>query len=95
MVPAAIAAPTLSVVGPDSVTWGAEVAVAGSADSGVPTPGATVRIEVLSFPFDAAWVTGATLTADAAGAFRGGLAIIRSSRIRAVVAGTAGDTASP
>ena len=90
-----MAAPTLSLQGSDSVPWGAEVGVVGSADSTAPAPGVTVRIEVLAFPFDGAWAAGTTVTSDGTGAFRGRVAITRNSRLRAVVAGPAGDTASP
>jgi hypothetical protein len=67
-----MAAPTVSVQGPAAVPWGTDVAVAGSTDTVAPLPGATVRLEVLAFPFDGAWAAGATVTADATGAFRGG-----------------------
>jgi hypothetical protein len=50
---------------------------------------------VLAFPFDGAWAAGTTVTSDGTGAFRGRVAITRNSRLRAVVAGPAGDTASP
>jgi hypothetical protein len=90
-----MAAPTVSVDGPAAVPWGTDVAVAGSTDTVAPLPGATVRLEVLAFPFDGAWVTGATLAADATGSFRGRVPVARNSRIRAVVAGPAGDSATP
>jgi len=90
-----MAAPTVSVQGPAAVPWGTDVAVAGSTDTVAPLPGATVRLEVLAFPFDGAWAAGATVTADAMGAFRGRVPVARNSRIRAVVTGPAGDSASP
>ncbi len=90
-----MAAPTVSVEGPAAVPWGTHVAVAGSTDTVAPLPGSTVRLEVLAFPFDGAWAAGATVTADATGAFRGRVPVARNSRIRAVVTGPAGDSASP
>jgi hypothetical protein len=93
--PAAVGLPTLAVDGPGAVPWGAEVGVAGSTDATAPVPATPVRIEVMAFPFDGAWTTAAALTSDVAGAFRGRVVITRNSRIRAVVAGPAGEVASP
>jgi len=90
-----MAAPTVSGEGPAAVPWGTDVAVAGSTDTVAPLPGATVRLEVLAFPFDGAWAAGTTVTADATGAFRGRVQVARNSRIRAVVALPAGDSVSP
>lgn len=93
--PAAVAAPSLSVAGPDEVRWGTGVRVTGAADAGVATPLVPVRIEVLPFPFTGAWERGATVTAGGAGTYAGAVVINRNSRLRAVVAGPAGDVTSP